>query len=91
MYDPTLFDSPMLETANEAVLFCKELLEKRDITAAAALESLGPISNKRLARMALEQLKHSRTRSSADSREYFDWAVDALTRALRPQQLAAVA
>jgi hypothetical protein len=91
-YDPVLFDTPMYETANEALLFCKDDLEKRGHRLAAErLEGLAPINAPVLGRLALRALADIRADVGAESQEYVDIAVSSLERALDLQPVRAVA
>ena len=54
--DPVLFDSTELETASEAVQFCKLYLEERGF-GCADLEGLVPITNADLGRLVTDALR----------------------------------
>ena len=88
-YEPVLFDNTMLETANEALLFCKDFLQgKGRVREASALEGLMPVHTKELGTYALEVLKNARKEiRSDDVLEYLDMAIDSICRGLEtPQQ-----
>ena len=89
--DPVLFASPMLETANEAFLFCKDLLLEKNDPAAQHLEGLDPINTASLGRLALKALYTVRSVVRGESREYVDIAINSMERAVGERPLNAVA
>jgi hypothetical protein len=90
-HEPVLFDSTMLETANDAFLFCKEHLEKSEPRAAEALEGLAPINVPVLGRLALRALRDLEPRVKGADLEYVCIAINAMERALAAPALGAVA
>jgi hypothetical protein len=89
--EPVLFDSTMLETANEAFLFCKASLEKKEHPSAQRLEGLEPINTTAMGRLALRALYDVRPSVEGAEREYVDIAIQSLSRAVAVRQLSAVA
>lgn len=89
--EPVLFDSTMLETANEAFLFCKASLEKKEHPAAQRLEGFDPINNTSVGRLALSALYDVQPAVETEDREYVDIAINALSRAVGTRRLPAVA
>lgn len=82
--DPVLFENSMYETANEAVLFCKEYLERNGhADVACDLDNLCPITDQAMAAYAREVLvrvqKNVRSRKAA---EYVAIARSTVDRAL---------
>jgi hypothetical protein len=90
-FEPTLFDNTMLETANEALLFCKDYLEKRELNVATQLEGLDPICTRTMASLALRVLFNIRTSVRGEAKECVDIAINAMKRAIRDPEYAAVA
>lgn len=83
-FDPVLFDSTMYETANEAVLFCREYLEKNgNADAACALQNFEAITGADMALLALEALAGVQKQvRGPDAAEYVQMAIYTLERAL---------
>ena len=90
--DPTIFESPMYETANEAVLHCLSYLSRDGHAASvASLCGLPPVNEAVIGRIMYQRLVALRSQVSAASKRYIDIAVDALGRALEQPELRAVA
>ena len=91
-FEPVLFDSTMLETANEAFLFCRACLEEKGhVDAVRPLKGLDPINTHLMGRLALRALLVTRPLVSGEVREYVDIAVNAMERAIGVRPLRAVA
>jgi hypothetical protein len=90
-FEPTLFDNPMLETANEALLFCKEALEKSELAVASQLEGLEPINTPSVARIAIGVLYNVRKSVRGEAQKHVDIAINAMKRAVSQPEYAAVA
>ena len=87
--EPVLFDNTMLETANEALLFCKDFLQvKGCVREASTLAGLLPVHTKELGTYALETLAMTREElSGAEALEYLDMAMETIRRGIEtPQQ-----
>lgn len=84
IFDPVHFDSTMFETANDAVLFCREYLEKNDNPhVALALLNIDVITNAMTARVALERFQRVRAYVVGRAqREYVDATISTLDRAI---------
>ena len=90
--EPTLFRSPMYETANEAVLYALSHLKAGGYaTATASLDGLAPVNEAVVGRVMYQRLIALRPRVSSASRHYIDIALNALGRALGQQEARAVA
>lgn len=90
--DPKLFASPMYETANEAVLYALDHLEKNGYAAStASLQGLAPVSEAAVGRVVHARLLALRPHVTQTSRHYIDIALNALGRALEQPELRAVA
>ena len=91
-FDPTLFESPMYETANEAVLYCLEHLNRNGHAAStASLTGLPPVSDAAVGQVVYQRLLALRGRVSSTSVRYIDIALNALGRALAEPEVRAVA
>ena len=84
--EPTLFSSPMYETANEAVLYALSHLKAGGYATATA-----SLNEAVVGRVMYQRLIALRPRVSSASRHYIDIALNALGRALGQQEARAVA
>ena len=92
--EPTLFDSTMYETANEAVLFCKAHLKERGHTRLAKqLESATPVNSAAVGLVAQGILRNMRAQLPGDTGEFVALALSTVERALEsePEPLSACA
>ena len=90
--DPTLFASPMYETANEAVLFCKDFLQKTGHTQfAEQLAGFTPVSHRTVAVVVHNLLKGMQPRVTGEAAEYVAIALNTVARALGSHAIRAVA
>lgn len=92
--DPTLFESSMHETANEAVVFCKEYLEKAGHEEAAKqLAGYLPLHDGASAYLLVRVLEHILPAVSGEAAKYVSIALSTARRAVRREdvQLSAVA
>lgn len=91
-FEPTLFDSPMFETANEAVLYCLSHLKRNGhAVESSSLDGLTPVSEAVVGRVMYQRLNALRMHANATSAHYIDIALDALGRALALPEVRAVA
>ena len=90
--EPTLFPSPMYETANEAVLHCLSHLQKSGhADSIADLNGLPPVNEAVVGRVVFRRLTALRPHTTATSKHYIDIALNALGRALELPEARAVA
>ena len=90
--EPTLFESPMYETANEAVLYVLSHLKQNGHAAStASLHGLAPVNEAVVGRVMYQRLVALRPGVSETSKHYIDIALDALGRALSQPDVRAVA
>lgn len=88
--EPTLFDSPMYETANEAVLFVQKYLEENGMCASAdTLRGVVPVTDATIGRVTYGVLQSLRARVSGPTAQYVSFALNALERALSAPALRA--
>ena len=91
-FEPTLFDSPMFETANEAVLYCLSHLKRNGYAGeAASLDGLPPVNEAVIGRVVYQRLRALRAHVGPTTAHYIDIALDALGRALALPEVRAVA
>jgi hypothetical protein len=82
--DPLLFASPMYETANEAVLFCKDFLQEKGFTALAErLAGNTPVNAIRPAIVVRDILLEARAQVRGEAAEYVSIALGTVERALQ--------
>lgn len=90
-FDPTHFASPMYETANETVLFCKESLEAKGYPhLAQQLAGFIPVSDFEVARIVLSMLTAMKPSVTGEAAEYVAIACDTVARALRSDPRSAL-
>lgn len=83
-FDPVLFDNSMYETANEAVLFCKEYLAQNGHAHVARdLENLNPVTGQAMAEFARASLTQAQKNvRGPKAAEYVRIALNTIDRAL---------
>ena len=92
--DPTLFESSMHETANEAVLFCKEYLEKKGYESVARqLAAHLPLNDDASGRIVISILESALGITEKEALQYVHIALNTARRAVKGERapLSAVA
>lgn len=82
--DPVIFDNALLETANEAVLFCKNFFVRSENAGLIPqLENVCPVTDLMMAYLARNTLRGMLPNvKGAAARNYVQIAINTLTRAL---------